>query len=92
VGILYYIGMDYAWLLQYKKSLKYYKKWFEILKSQVELIVNSLHRIVYVYWQNGYNEEAKYYFNEQIKNCKRMIELKRNLGGKFYTYYDLSGN
>jgi hypothetical protein len=28
-------------------------------------------RIGYAYWQNGYKEEAEYYFNEQIKYCNR---------------------
>ena len=50
-----------------------------------------MHRIGYAYWQNGYKKEAEYYFNEQIKYCNRMIELKRSYGQKLYAYYDLAG-
>jgi TolB-like protein len=91
VGILEMLGMDYAWLGQYKESLKYYKKWLEILKTKGELSINDMHRIGYVYWQNGYKKEAEYYFNEQIKYCNRTNELKRLQGQYLYTYYDLAG-
>ena len=50
-----------------------------------------MHRIGYVYWQNGYKKEAEYYFNEQIKYCNKTIELKRLQGHYLYTYYDLAG-
>ena len=82
---------DYAWLGQYKESLKYYKKGFEKLKTNGEFATNGMHRMGYAYWQNGYKEEAEYCFNEQIKYCYRMIELKRESGQKFYIYYDLAG-
>ena len=63
----YFLGMNYAWLGQYEKSLKYYKKYYERLKTQGKLNTGGMHRIGYAYWQNGYKEEAEYYFNEQIK-------------------------
>ena len=89
-GILYYLGLNYAWLGQYEESLKYYKKYYERLKTTGEILIDGMHRIGYVFWQNGYKEEAEYYFNEQIKYCNRMIELKRSLYG-LYAYYDLAG-
>jgi hypothetical protein len=46
--------------------------------------------IGYVYLQNGYKAEAENYFNEQIKNCNSVIELKRGWGQKLYEYYDLA--
>jgi TolB-like protein len=85
------LGSDYAWLGQKKESLKYHKKDFEILKAQGGLALASMHRFGYAYWQNGYKKEAEYYFNEQIKYCNSMIELKRPWGQKLYTYYDLAG-
>jgi TolB-like protein len=89
-GILFCLGLNYAWLGQYEESLKYYKKYSERLKTNGEFIRGAMHRIGYAYWQNGYKKEAEYYFNEQIKYDTRMIELKR-LWGNFYTYYDLAG-
>ena len=54
-------------------------------------------QLQYIYWQNGYKEEAEYYFNEQIKYNNRTNELKRSWGKKIYTHimilqvYMLSG-
>ena len=91
-NILYFFGMDYAWLGEHKESLKYYKKWFERSKPQGRFemnIINNLHRVGYAYWQNGYKNEADFFFNEQIIHCKRAIELKR-LYGQNGAYYDLA--
>jgi TolB-like protein/Tfp pilus assembly protein PilF len=88
--ILEMLGKGYEWLGQYEESLKYYKKWFEILKTKGELNINGMAGIGYAYWQNGYKKEAEYYFNETIKNCSRIIELKRSWGQKLYSYYDLA--
>ncbi len=94
-ALLRIIGGNYANLGQYKESLKYFKKWLEILKAQGEFdynAINNLHRIGYAYWQNGYKEEAEYYFKEQIKNCDRAIKLSRPYVGQIlYSYYDLAG-
>jgi tetratricopeptide (TPR) repeat protein len=90
-GILYSIGFGYSWLGKYKESLKYYKKYYERLKTQRALNIEGMHRIGYAYWQNGDKEEAEYYFNEQIKYGNRMNELKRPGGEGLNTYYDLAG-
>jgi TolB-like protein/tetratricopeptide (TPR) repeat protein len=90
-GILELLGDNYAWLGQYEESLKYFKKWFERLKTQGALVTNLMHRIGYAYWQNGYKKEAEKCFMEQIKDCNSMIELKRPWGKGLYTYYDLAG-
>ena len=89
-GILYSIGRNYSWLGKDKESLKYFKKYYERLKTQEALITGVMHRIGYAYWQNGYKEEAEYYFNEQIKYGNRMNELKRPGGIGLNTYYDLA--
>src|SRR5664280_1659883 len=88
--ILYCLGHNYSWLGKYKESLKYYKKYYERLITHGALTTGGMHRIGYAYWQNGYKKEAEYYFNEQIKYCNRMIELKRSLSG-LNAYYDLAG-
>ena len=61
------------------------------MKFTGEFNLNNMHRIGYAYWQNGYKEEAEYYFNEQINHCNRAIELKRSWGIGLYSYYDLAG-
>ena len=73
-----------------KESLKYFKKWSERLKTQGIFYTNTSHRVGYAYWQNGYKEEAENYFNEEIKYCNRMNELKRPGGIGLNTYYDLA--
>jgi tetratricopeptide (TPR) repeat protein len=88
--ILFLLGHNFAWLGQYEESLKYYKKYYERLKTNGGLNTGAMHRIGYAYWQNGYKKEAEYYFNGEIKYCNRMIELKR-LGYGLYAYYDLAG-
>jgi len=87
----YFLGMDYAWLGQYEESLKYFKKYYESLKTNKEFDIAGMHRIGYAYWQCGYKKEAEYYFNEQIKYDNRTIELKRSWGQGLYAYYDLAG-
>jgi TolB-like protein len=91
-GILYTLGQVYEFLGQYKESLKYWEKLIEILKAKGGINIAGLQRIGYAYWQNGFKKEAEYYFNEQIKNCIRSIEMKRLYSGQIsYTYYDLAG-
>jgi tetratricopeptide (TPR) repeat protein len=83
------LGKGYAWLGKYEESLKYYRKELEIL-NKGEIGINEMASIGYVYLQNGYKAEAENYFNEQIKNCNSVIELKRGWGQKLYEYYDLA--
>ncbi len=86
--ILLNLGHNYAFLGQFKESLKYYKKWLERLKAQGEINLNNMYRIGYAYWQCGYKEEAEYCFNEQVEYCNRSIELKRWYGN--IANYDLA--
>ncbi len=94
LSIIFYLGMGNSWLGQHKEALKYTKRGLEILKDQEEVTIAALgciHRIGYVYWQNGYKEEAEYYLNEQIKYCNKAIELKRSYGRNQDAFYDLAG-
>jgi TolB-like protein/Tfp pilus assembly protein PilF len=88
-NVLDMLGKGYAWLGKYEESLKYYRKELEIL-NKGEIGINEMASIGYVYLQNGYKAEAENYFNEQIKNCNCVIELKRGWGQKLYEYYDLA--
>ena len=73
------------------KVLKYYEKWFERLKAVGNLSTDNMHRMGYVYWQNGYKEDAEYYFDKQIEYCNRMNELGRLDAQRFFSYYNLAG-
>jgi TolB-like protein len=81
------LGADYLSLGQYKESLKYYKRWINALGNLPEY---DLHRIGYAYWQNGYTEEAEYYFDIQIEYSNKEIELGRPEGQSLNVYYDLA--
>jgi TolB-like protein len=90
-GILESLGDNLSYLGQNKEALYYYKKWFEMLKNQGGIALNNTHRIAYAYWKNGFKKESDYYFDEQIKNCYRSIELKREYAQSLFAYYDLAG-
>ncbi|MBA7515110.1 hypothetical protein ES705_07148 [subsurface metagenome] len=90
-GIIGSLGYNYMFLGQYEESLKYFKKYVERLKALGILDLINMQRIGYAYWQNGYKEEAEYYFNEQINYCNRVNELGRGYSQKLHTYYDLAG-
>ncbi len=89
-GLLLQLGSNYMYLGQYEESLKYYKKYLEILKARGWLYLRGMHRIGYVYWQNGYREEAKYYFNEQIRYGEESIKLGREYANSKGAHYDLA--
>jgi TolB-like protein/Flp pilus assembly protein TadD len=91
ISNLIILGANYMYLGQYEESLKYYKEWFEELKALGIRSINDMSRIGYVYWLNGYKEEANYYFNEQINFCNRSIELGRLYAKQLWAYYDLAG-
>jgi tetratricopeptide (TPR) repeat protein len=83
-----YLGPSYEVLGQHEESLKYYKKWFEILKINGEISIQQISGLGYAYLKNGYKEKAEYCFKETINNCKKLIELKRSY--KPFAYYDLA--
>ena len=90
--IQWYIGYNYMFLGQHEEALKYFIKWIERRKVQnIHTLRAGMHRIGYVYWQNGYKEEAEYYFDMQVEYCKGMIELGRSYAQELYPYYDLAG-
>ncbi|MBN2861983.1 MAG: hypothetical protein JXN62_02400, partial [Bacteroidales bacterium] len=84
------LAYSYMLLGQYRESLKYYKKYVERLEASGDIDLRNMQRVGYVYWQNGYKEEAEYYFNKQLEYCYRVIELGR-YGQNFNAFYDLAG-
>jgi len=90
--VLTSLADSYGWLGQFEKSLRYWEKYIEILKRQGDVeAMHHMNRIGYAFWQNGYQEKAKKYFNEQIKYCESSIEFGRQYEKMLYTYYDLAG-
>lgn len=49
-----------------------------------EIDDNAIHRIGYAYWVNGYEEEAKYYFDKQVEICTVAIKLGRYYAEQLY--------
>jgi len=90
--VLTCLADSYGWLGKFEKSLKYWEKYIEILKSQGDVeAMHHINSIAYTFWQNGYKEKAEKYFSEQIKYCEKSIELGRQYEKMLYTYYDLAG-
>jgi len=75
----------------FKESLKYFKKYVELLKVRGEIDYNNMHRIGYSYYKNGNSKEAEYYFNLQMVYCNDLINSNRPHAQKYYTYYDRAG-
>ena len=86
VSVINQLGENYLVLDKPKESLRYFERFIEI----EGFFPNGIHRIGYAYWQNGYREEANYYFDKQIKYGLGEIELGRRWAGLYFTYYDLA--
>jgi|WetSurMetagenome_2_1015567.scaffolds.fasta_scaffold03008_9 TolB-like protein/AraC-like DNA-binding protein len=94
-SILLYLGYFNAFDCNYKESLKYYNKYFSLLKSyepsnpwtgqMMEYLIG------YTYLQNGYRKEAYYYFDKQIKTYNDRLKYPLRLGEKIYFIYPLAG-
>ena len=91
LGIVVDWGKCNMLLNQFKESLKYFKKYVEMLKVLGTFTNNGMHRIGLAYWENGYKKEAEYYFDKQLEYCKNDLDLKRPNGQQLYPYYDMAG-
>ena len=84
------LGSNYRKLGQTDIAIQFYQKWLQRLKELGQLKTNAMHRVAYAYWLGGFEEEAKYYFDEQLEYDKRMNELGRGMAESKVTYYDLA--
>ena len=91
IDVLDHLGSNYMFLGQYKESLKYYKKYLKRLEAPGIRSIDVMHRVGYVYWQNGYKEKADYYFNKQLEFCNEIIEVGRKPHQNIDVYYYLAG-
>jgi len=82
---------NYSFAGQHQKAYILANKEIEKLKKLGELPLAFSHRIGYAFAKNGKDKEARYYFNQQIKNCEESINLNREYAREKYAYYDLAG-
>jgi TolB-like protein len=66
------------------------KRMVERYKKSGEPNLQQSHRIGYAFWRAGKQEEAKDYFNQQIKYCEESIRLDRLLSKMYAAQYDLA--
>jgi TolB-like protein/Tfp pilus assembly protein PilF len=85
------LAYNYMYVEQNEESFNYIKEWIKKLENLGIHSINNMHRIGYIYWLNGYKQEADFYFNEQIKYCNRSNELGRMYSTLYWSYYDLAG-
>jgi len=90
LGILDQLGFFHMYLGKHEEALKYLQRKINSIK-QGNLSTNEMHRIGYIYWENGMEEEAYYYFDKQIEYGTSEIELGRSYGERYFAYYDLAG-
>ena len=88
--ILYMLFYNLSFNDQNEEALKYAREWIDKAEIVGVSDYNSMHRIGYVLWQNGFRDEAEDYFNRQIEYCNTQIEdeqLREYIGNN---YYDLA--
>lgn len=89
------LANQYLFHGEYKESLKYFKKYFERLRSLGMIPEGNQHVIGYAYLQNGYKKESEYWFTEQIRLSQEAIKLRRfystSVSFSANAYYDLAG-
>jgi TolB-like protein/Tfp pilus assembly protein PilF len=89
-AIIYGLAYSYLQTNQFNESLKFFKKYLEILKENQAITINNMQRIGFAYLKTGYRDSADYFFNKQIEYCNEAIKLGRPYGLS-YAYYDLGG-
>jgi adenylate cyclase len=69
---------------------KHALKLVELFKRYNMFTPNDWHRIGYAFWKMGKEEEANYYFDEQIKWCLESIRLNKWYGRLYTAHYDIA--
>lgn len=87
--VLWDLAFYNSFAAQNAKAFFYLKKYMSLNNSPADLPINSMHRIGYIYFQQGIKDSAAYYFQLQEKSCLEAIE-----SGRYYSnflFYDLAG-
>jgi TolB-like protein/Tfp pilus assembly protein PilF len=84
--------LNNIFLGNHEKSLKYLIKYLELIKTLEQADISYYNEWIfgYIFWKNGYKEEADYFFDETIKNSIRMVDLGRSYAQSPEVYYDLA--
>jgi len=86
--VLYELGSNLSLAGNDRESLYYFRKWLNSAEKREETKDNGLHRIGYAFWQNGFRDEAQYYFDLQLEICDKLIASKSIWAQNYYSYYD----
>ncbi|KPL16604.1 MAG: hypothetical protein AMS23_09030 [Bacteroides sp. SM1_62] len=88
--VIYLLGCHCMFLGQNEESLEYLKKYERRL--EVLNIPEPTHknRIGYAYLANGFEDKAKYYFEDGLEFLNKMIEKDRHDRMDFFTIYNLA--
>ncbi len=73
-----------------EESFEYAKEYVKNLEKSGNIPLIYSHRIGYAFWKEGKLDEAKYYFNQQIKYDLESIKLGRFIARNGAAYYDLA--
>ena len=87
-NILWYLAFYNSFAAQNKKAFFYLSKYMSLINIPADLPINAMHRIGYIYLQEGIKDSATYYFQLQEKSCLEAIE-----SGRYYSnflLYDLA--
>lgn len=77
-NLLLLLGKAYSDAGQYEQAVRYFDEYIDFLKQRNAIDgLGVVHRVAYAYWQIGKKEEAAYYFDLQIKNTLKDLDLKR---------------
>jgi TolB-like protein/Tfp pilus assembly protein PilF len=89
--VLLMLMWHHMYLEHYGEALKFCRKWIENRNQIAYFDYNNMHRIAFVLWQNGFKEEADYYFSLQEDYSLRLNELDQVRAQGRWPYYDLAG-
>ena len=77
-NLLLLLGKAYSDAGQYEEAVRYFDEYIDFLEQRNAIDgLGVVHRVAYAYWQIGKKEEAAYYFDLQIKNTLKDLDLKR---------------
>lgn len=85
-----YLGYNLLLTKEYTKALVHFEKMVESLKQRGTLRTNNMHRVGFIYLQNGKKEKARQFFEEQKKYNEGIVQLKRSYYQNKSVYYDIA--
>jgi len=85
-----YMGSAHLYSKMYDQAYPYYSRYFSGLVSSGDLDVNDMNRMGYLLWMIGEKEQARYYFREMIRHCKRHIGMN-SIYGRMAARFDIAG-